>query len=203
MMFSYPLLRNTNTQYHKLNITPEATQQQIQDAMVEMRSSLRNRKSHIQKKLKRIYESVPELPALNGRVITAKKSKDDLSELKDDLAKKKELEKKALSIDAAYQDYIAKIKAINDTINEINNMKLGNPEERKKYDLATPPCSLLKLSAMDLPLFSRRPVALLKIREALAEYLEKTEGLVCYHPSDFTKTHFEIDFSYSKLLDEN
>jgi len=202
-VFAYPLSKPYSTLYHKLGITPEATAADIRDAKAEKINSLTDARRDLEKKLRKVYEKIPELETVSSKVESLQKQREESGsdELKEALHKLAELETEALKIEAGYREYRKQVEEIDRKINEINNMRLESPEERRKYDEATPPCALLKLSRPRFPLFSDRKVAQYFIRVEVAHFLEKEKKLKCYHPSDFTKKDFTSDFTHNEYLD--
>lgn len=202
-MFNYPLPNAGMTLYHRLGILPTATEQQIRTAIADQKEDLLKRKRGLERKLNRINTEFPELETLKARIESLKKTSttDAVEALRKAIDEKRSLEKKAETIEPAYRDIISELKEIERKINELNSLKLDNTRERNAYDLRNPPCALLKLKAFEDPLFSEPEVALTIIRREIANFLAEENNMVCYHPSDLTRTDFTADFNYHPILD--
>ena len=94
-----------------------------------------------------------------------------------------------------------KIEEVDKKINEINALNLKKPENREKYDLETPPCSVIKLEKVSIPFFEEKNTQIHFLRKELTDFFKKEKNLDSYHPSDTTKSNFQIDFIFNKYLD--
>ncbi|KPK95345.1 MAG: hypothetical protein AMJ94_00170 [Deltaproteobacteria bacterium SM23_61] len=201
-MFDYPLSKPRRTLYHKLGISPEATQADILEAKMEQVNSLMDQKKELEKKLRAVYDRIPELEAAAKSVTEQQRQQaENPAKLKQALLKLTALENEAVKCEPKYREFRKQIEDITKKINEINNMRIESPDERKKYDLETPPCALLKLFVPSFPLFAERHVVQHFVRLEVAAFLEKEKKLAAYHPSDFTRKNFESDFSPNDYLD--
>jgi hypothetical protein len=201
-MFDFPLPKRENTLYSKLKITPDSTPQQINDAINRIKSALSEKKNKLNRELDRVYKAFPQIREIEKELSDIKDQESiDHSKLNAVSKKLQIIERKALIEFPFYKSHLETVAKVDREINEINTMILDKPEEREKYDLATPPCALLKLEKMEIPLFEDTRDAQFLLRKEIASYLMEQKGISTYHPSDFTKDDFESDFRKLKSLD--
>jgi hypothetical protein len=94
------------------------------------------------------------------------------------------------------------IQKLDHELNDINSIKLEDEGERRKYDLATPPCALLKLAERQVPILTDRRPMLVALRRAVSAFVEEELNVPCYHPSDETRRTFVADFEPNQTLDQ-
>ncbi|UCH92625.1 MAG: hypothetical protein JSV88_20335, partial [Candidatus Aminicenantes bacterium] len=186
-LFSYPLPDPTNTNYHKLRISPEATSSEIREAKAGIVSQLKSKQSEVQKKLNSIYKEIEGLKQTYEDVKNLRnKGKDadnyELIKMEKHLAK---LEKKTLETNPNYKQLLNQFNELEQKIFEINRINLENPKERSAYDKTNPPCALLKLENCDPAIFTPngKKLALFLLRVELCNFLTEN-GEECYHPGD-------------------
>jgi hypothetical protein len=201
-MFDYPIPKRENTLYSKLQISPDATEQQINDAVSRIKSSLNEKKGKLSKTLDQVYKAYPKIRELEKNLNDIRCQKEaDLSKLQSVLKKIRALEESVLKEFPWYKNHLETIEKVDKEINEINTMKLDKPTERANYNIATPPCALLKLEKIEVPLFKDTKVAQFLLRKEMAVFLKEKFGISTYHPSDFTRDNFQSDFRRIKSLD--
>jgi len=202
-MFDYPLPKPSNTLYHKLGLTPEATAAEIRDAKTESEKELQARRKSVEKKLNSIDEALPDLKKVQKKITRMKieQNTEDVQKLLDLIQQQSSLEKEAESINPDYKKLQKELNDLEEEINELHSMQLEKEEDRSKYDRKTPPCAILKLEQSEFPIFSDRKTSLFLLRSELSCYFEKILGISCYHPTDHTRNEFQKDFAYNPLLD--
>jgi hypothetical protein len=204
-MFDYPYLKAKDTDYRKLNITPEASKDEITDAKNDILSFLDAQKLEIEKNLKHIYENVQGLRDVEDEIarLQNSSSSDEAEKYRELLERSTVLEIQAQKIDPRFSEYKKQLAELRAKVSEINNMKLESQEGRNEYDLSIPLHTLLKLSDFEHPVFSdkEKRMVISLIREELADFFEKEKNTGCFHPSDFTRKHFYLDFNYNEYLD--
>lgn len=130
------------------------------------------------------------------------KEKDDkFKEIEKLNATLEKLEGRALQIEPQYLKMIEEMERINKEIVEINNIKLEKPEEKERYDLSTPPCALLHMIDMSIPMFQNTRATHFVLRKEMDAFLEEEKQISSYHPTDLTRTYFTSDFYRLELLD--
>jgi hypothetical protein len=201
-MFDYPLVLNPDTQYGQLSITPDATPAEIRNAKTELANSYSAQMRQHKTRLAAVESALPELPQLKGKVKAlrddAKANPAALKQAQRDLA---EAERRALDIDPGYRPALDELEKLEKKMNEVNSIKLDDEEARRKYDLGTPPCALLKLSEEGQALFDDRRTMLAVVRRELSMFIEDELGVPCFHPTDETRRSFCTDFEPNDTLD--
>ena len=202
-MFDYPLPKPSNTLYHKLGLSPEATAAEIRDAKIEIEKSLQTQKKSVDKELNRIFEKLPGLKEVQNKIagLKAEQNRDNTQKILELIEKQSALEKEAEAINADFQKLKTESAELETRINELHTMQLERVEDRNRYDLKTPPCAILNLKFNKYPVFTDRKTTLFLLRSELSRYFEKKLNIHCYHPTDHTRNHFQRDFLYNKLLD--
>jgi hypothetical protein len=151
-----------------------------------------------------VQRLVPDLQAAKDKIkeIPAEESKERGSRYIEALSHLKRLENQAVKVDPEYFSILQEMKKLDKEVNEINSIKLENPVARLKYDMSAPPCALLKITPVEIPVLNDRRTLLWNVRRQLSTFFENELGLQCYHPSDQTRRLFLEDFEPNELLDK-
>lgn len=203
-MFKYPVTLNQNTLYARLGINPDATPADVSDARAWLVSRLNARMRLLQKRLAHVQRSVPGLQAAQDKIkeVSGEESKERESSHLEALSHLRGLENQAVKADPEYFSLLHEMKQLETKVNEINSIKLENPEARRKYDMSSPPCALLRIAPVETPVLNDRRTMLWNVRRQLSSFFGDTLGLYCYHPSDQTRRLFLEDFEPNELLDK-
>jgi chromosome segregation ATPase len=200
-MFRYPLVLERDTQYGRLSITPDATSADIRNAKTELATAYAAQIRQSQARLAKVDAAVPELQKHRSAVKDLRDKKASPAQLKPAQQDLADAEKRAAAVDPGYRDVEAEIERLERKVNEINSIKLEDEEERRRYDLDTPPCALLKLSEQSVPVFESRRIMLAAVRREVSAFIEERLGVPCYHPTDETRRLFLADFEANETLD--
>jgi hypothetical protein len=208
-VFDYPLFVPNFTLYEDLGIEPEATMQQIQDAINERKQEYQTQAGEISKKLYKVYQKVQGLQETEDQALTLKHENPDFrasNQGKKSLEVHERLDnlrKQAVAENSEYMQLRDQLRDLTAKEENLNNLPLSNPTNRLDYDRANPPLELLKLAECTRnDLFDRGhgSIALTVLRDELSQFLAE-QGEVVFHPSDLTRADFSSDFSYVPLLD--
>jgi hypothetical protein len=200
-MFDCPIPLPTSTHYDTLGVRPEATAEELRDAMTELSAALRALKKAVVDELEAVRTAVPglreaaeELKKLQGESGSDPKK---VSEAGQNLSR---LELQAVAINPRYRDLCNRERELGEEELRVNQMALQNPSARQDYDKSNPPFELLKLAdcardELDDPRF-----AAARLREELVAFLTARKEPV-FHPSDLTRSDFSGDFTHNPILD--
>jgi DNA repair exonuclease SbcCD ATPase subunit len=207
-MFDYPLWVSRETHYTLLGIPPEATADEIREAINERKQDLAAQVVEIARQVKEVYDKVPDLKKAEEEVRTLRAQRDegkpvDGAAMAAAQKRLDEAEAKARRVNAEFRALQRKQAELEATASGLNNLGLQNTEQRQAYKRAHPPLDLLELTDCASepfadPADTRTP--LVQLRRELARFLASL-GEEVYHPSDLTREDFTADFTYNELLD--
>ncbi|HKQ91591.1 MAG TPA: hypothetical protein VJZ77_12955 [Blastocatellia bacterium] len=185
-----------------MGVTPEASAEEIRDAIQEVDSSLKKQKEIIEKQIEEVYQAIDGLKNAYAEVkdLQTKAVEADSKELRAARKKLAELEQKAEAVSPNFKRLRESSSHIEMRIHEINRIALGNPKARLAYDRANPPLELLKLGKCARDEFTESKTALALLRRELSEFLA-AQGEEVFHPSDLTRQDFSADFIFNPRLD--
>jgi hypothetical protein len=209
-MFNYPIILKSETFYSKIGVTPDASASDIRDGIQEIKSNYTSHKVEIQDKISKVMSTVPELhisrevlKSLKKEMMDAKNN--DLKELDEKYRKALDdvlqNEKKAVDHDPYFKKYEVELNEINKKISDLSLISLEKEADRIKYDMATPPCALIKISEYKPLLFNDSRTFLHNIRTSISCFLEEL-SMECFHPTDLTRRNFYSDYNRNSLLDQ-
>jgi chromosome segregation ATPase len=208
-MFGYPIHLPQNTFYQELGLDPEATKEEVTDAISNRKQELREQMVGIGKKLNDIYAAVPGLKETETEIATLRlENKDDRPAEKEGklrVARNRldELERKAISFNPEFKHLHSQMQILKQKEEDLNISPFSTPEKRLEYDQQNPPLELFKLSNCqrnDLFDRSRNNICLTILRRELSAYLAKQQEEI-FHPNDLTRVDFSGDYSHTPLLD--
>jgi hypothetical protein len=201
-MFDYPLLFRRDTLYARIGLSPEASPAEIREAKGEREEDLNRRRMVIQQRLAGIHKQVPAFEPARKELKELEKQQGQDAARRSAASQFHRLEAEVSRRFPEFQQLERESTEIDSKINELHNMRLESPEERLKYDTATPPCALVKLSRHDIPVVTDQRVRLHAVRREVAAFLEQEKNTHCFHPSDWTRRLFMSDYEQVPLLDE-
>jgi len=208
-MFDYPLFLPHHTLYEEFGLDPEATAQEIQDALDEKRGDLRKQQLEIGTLLSTIYKDVPDLKEAENEISSLRlenaKVAPEEREAKLRIARKRleEAEHRALEINPEFHHLREQADQLKRKEEDLNSNPLSDTNKRAEYDRDHAPLELFKLADCERnDLFDRsRPgTALIALRRELAAFFTE-QGEETFHPSDLTREDFSSDFDPSSYLD--
>jgi hypothetical protein len=201
-MFSYPLPIPRDTCYQQLGLEPDATPQEINEALIEQKSKLYNEKLSLERALEEIYKEFPGLKETYNemRTLQSKKEPANPEPLRHAQRRLVELELKALAKHPNLKPSRKRVEEIEAETVELNRLPIAKADSRKEYDRAHPPLELLQLADCTRSSFTENKTALLLLRRELSRFLA-AQGETVFHPSDLTREDFTADFSPNPLLD--
>jgi hypothetical protein len=201
-LFDYPLPVPGETDYQKLGIEPDASDDDVRWALQRAKFGLEKEKKRIEASLSGVYEKVG-LTAAYKQVEDLRRAggEADPEALKHAQAKVAELEQRALDTMPEFRKQRERVAEIERRIPELNRLALDKPEQRLAYDREHPPLALLKVTgcARDEFLNSPRAIMIL-LRSELSQFLS-ARGEAVFHPSDITRDDYTADFTHYPLLD--
>lgn len=203
-MFSYPLPPVSETEYARLGVGPEASAQEIGDAQSELKSRLNGRKVALSKQVEGVLAEVSGLREAYDALAALQRDGETVDRTRHREAHRRvvELEQEALRREPRFTSWRREIEDIDTQIQAINRMNLQSRESRLEYDQGHPPLELIKLEECTRDAWVRKPkVAMALLRRELAAYFHD-RGEPVFHPSDLTRRHFDDDFAYHPLLDD-
>ena len=206
-MFDYPLSVPRDTLYEDLGLIPEATPDEVRNAIKDREQELVAQQSKIGTLLESIYTAVPRLKEAESELSTLRLAdanlKDRESKLRIARDNLNRLEHQALAINPEFRHLRKQLEELKRQGDGLNNLPFSTPAKRLDYDREHPPLELLKLASYDKnALFDRNlnNIALTALRRELSEFLYE-QGEDVFHPSDLTREDFSSDFNYTPFLD--
>lgn len=173
-MFDYPLPKPIYNNYQKLGISPEASSEEIREAIEDYKKKLSSEKTRLLKLSKK--ESEPEKTDENsGSIITG--------------------------FESDYQDEINKIEK---EILELGSIKiLGKNQIEYDLEHPPCALLKLEKEIYPIfsKTENQSKETLFFLRKEISDFLER-KGMFCYHPTDLTRTDFNNDFIVNDFLDK-
>ena len=208
-MFDYPLPLPQKTHYHLLGIGPEASADEVREALARAIQDLQERKAAIDRVIKDVYEKIPGFREAEERVkelrvlISEGNNQSKSSELTTVMKKLDEYESKALKTNANFKHLQNQSEELAKQTLELNSLNLANVDKRREYDKTRPPLDLLKLTDCTCDNFANMTdhrLALALLRQEISYFL-KCQGEEVFCPSDINREDFSSDFVFNPLLD--
>jgi hypothetical protein len=206
-MFDFPLSIPRDTLYEDLGLTPEATADEVRNAIKDREQELLAKQAEIGALLESIYLAVPGLKEAKSELSTLRlvdaNLKDRESQIRAARDNLNELERQALAINPEFRHLRKQLEDLKRQGDSLNNLPLSTPAKRLDYDREHPPLELLKLASYNKDtLFDRNlnSIALTTVRRELSNFLYE-QGEEVFHPSDLTREDFSADFNHTPLLD--
>jgi len=207
-MFDYPLWVSCKTHYNLLGIPPEATADEVRDAINERKQDLAALKAEVARQVKEVYDKVPDLERAEAEVKSLRGQREegkpiDVAALTVAQKRLDEAEAKGRRVNAGFRSLQRQQAELEASVSGLNNLGLQNTEQRQAYNRAHPPLDLLELTACASEPFADPAdtrTALVQLRRELARFLAG-QGEEVYHPSDLTREDFTADFTHNPLLD--
>lgn len=203
-MFDYPLPPLHGGLYAQLQVSPEATAEEINGARQGYISQLKFDQKKVRQQLEFIYANVPGLKDVLEQVEALLQSGEsgDPIVLRAAQARAAVHEEEADSAHPEFRDLREKLNRLELDIHEANVIAIQKPEDRREYDQSHPPFEILKLEdCFSSPLDDRRTM-LAAVRSELSDFLEQA-GESVFHPSDLSRGDFSGDFIFDPSLDRN
>lgn len=201
-MFHYPLPLPRKTTYELLAIGPEATTEEIREAITDLKVALTAEKKVVDQEIAEIHTKLPAIPQLEAQLEAAQKDADTANpeELQRMQRQLRELEKRAAQLHPQYPELCTRREQLGNDILKTSQISLENPTERLNYDRSSPPLELLKLAECRYDTFTDTRLALILLRRELSAFFS-SEGERVFHPSDLTREDFRGDFQHHPLID--
>jgi hypothetical protein len=201
-MFDYPLMIPGKTEYDDLGVGPEATEQEIRDAIAERNAAWQDEKRGITRRIAAVQRQVAGLKEAEAALAALRKAQpeagtDELASAQRTLAG---LEARAIALEPRYRELLARVSELADQIDQSSQNPLEKPDKRREYDRANAPLALLKLVDCTRDGFVEDRRALAQVRHTLALFLA-ARGEEVFHPSDVTRDDFTRDFQPDPDLD--
>ena len=202
-MFSYPLSVPADTTYDELGIAPDAADGDIGPAKIERTRELQAASSRIDVELKTVYDALPALATALEDIaaLEALGGDADPKKLHDLRVQLTELEGRAREKMPDFTAKRARTLDLKRKLNELNALALDQRDKRAAYDREYPPLALLKLAETQSTGLPEDRTALFLIRQEVAQFLTD-QGEEVFHPSDWTREDFSMDFEVNPILDE-
>ncbi len=207
-MFDYPLWVPRENRYALLGVPPEATAEEVRDALNERKQDLDAQALEVARQVKEVYDKVPGLKEAEEQVKALRGRRDegkpvDGAALAAAQKRLDEAEAKARRANPEFRALQRKQAELEAAARDLNTLGLQNTKERQEYNRAHPPLDLLELTNCASepfadPADTRTP--LVQLRRELARFLAR-QGEEVYHPSDLTRDDFSADFTPTDLLD--
>lgn len=201
-MFDYPIPPLQYGQYADLDLGPEATAEEINEARQELTTSLRTRQRIVQRNLDAVYQQVPGLRQASEKLKSLEDASTEVNEYRQVQLKLAELQEKAMQIEPRFKQIRDELDELRCRIHEVHLMPIQNPEERIEYDRNHPPLDLIKLADCGASPLEDPETMLRMLRLELSDFLEQA-GEIVFHPSDLTRNDFSHDFSHNRNLDRD
>lgn len=200
-MFDCPIPLPTSTHYDTLGVRPEATAEELRDAMTELSASLRALQKAVVDELEEVRAKVPGLREAAAEVQKIQgEGENDPKRLAEAGRNLSRLELQAVAINPRYRDLCNRERELGEQMLRVNEMGLQNPSARQTYDKSNPPFELLKLADCARDELADPRLAAARIRDELAAFLA-ARGEPVFHPSDLTRSDFSGDFTHNQTLD--
>jgi len=199
-MFDYPIPPLQYGQYADLNLGPEATAEEINEARQELTTRLRGWQKVVQRELDAVYQQVPGLRESWEKLKSLEDADSEANEHCEVQLQLAALEEKAIQIEPHFEEIRNKLGELQCRIHEVNLMSIQSPEVRIEYDRDHPPLELIKLADCGASPLDDPKTMLRMLRLELCDFFEQA-GETVFHPSDLTRNDFSHDFSHNRNLD--
>lgn len=200
-MFDSPIPVPSASHYATLGVRPEATAEELREAMSELAAALRVKKQEVTTALEAVRTAVPGLREAAAEVQKLQAdSKADPAAVAAAGRALSQLEVRAVAQNPRYRELCDRERELDDEVLRVNRMALQNTTERLAYDRDHPPFELLKLVDCARDELADPRVTATRLREELIAFL-LARGEPVFHPSDLTRTDFTSDFAPNPLLD--
>ena len=200
-MFDTPLPVPESTEYARLGVAPDATQEEILAAVGHAERRLASEQLAVQRQLQDVYNQVDGLRDVyreRDDVLATDADADRLQQVSERLSK---LEPKAVAVNPRFTTLRDRLKSIEDQLRQLSATVLYRTDSRAEYDQEHPPLALLKVEDGTRDTFATDArVALTLLRRETAAFLTR-QGETVRHTSDVTRRDFSSDFTYVQLLD--
>ncbi len=200
-MFDCPIPLPTTSHYDALGVRPEATADELRDAMTELATALRAKKQVVEAELEIVRTAVPGLREAAAEVLQLQTDgKTDPARVAAAGRTLTRLEGQAVALNPRYRDLCNRERELDEEVLRVNRMALQNTAERLNYDKSNPPFELLKIADCSRDELADPRVVAAVLREEIAAFLTG-RGEAVFHPSDLTRTDFTGDFTHNPILD--
>ena len=200
-MFDTPLPLPHSSEYARLGVTPDATQEEIRGAVNDAERRLAREKRSAQQELEAVYgqvEGLREAYRERDELLGAEVDADRARQVRERLSA---LEAKAMGVSPRFRTLRERLERIEDQLKQLSTTPLNRADSRATHDRDHPPLSLVKVEDGARDAFTTEPrVALTLLRREASAFLSR-QGETVFHPTDVTRRDFSSDFTYAQLLD--